>query len=178
MVECQRCGKKPSAANLGHMGDICRGCFIVVIEHRVRKHLRQGSPLKKGQKILLLTDNSMKSVVAECILESITKPMPLTDVEKRHLGSDISGFDHVFYPISANDIANGFLKGIFSKESVDKKKSVVGCLLDSEIKVYADLKDLKYETSEKDDFAKKMEELEGYYPGSTFGLVKTKDKLQ
>ena len=162
------------------MGHICQICFFEVVEHRIRKHLRMKAPLKKGQKVLLLTDSSKESVVAEYVLDSITAQMPVTEVVKAKLGDELNviGFAHIFWPVDANDLAHGFLKGIFSGKQFEEKESVVGCLLDSEVKLYADLRELQYEERTEDVFTKKMEELEGYYPGSTFGLVKSKDQLE
>lgn len=177
MERCLRCEKREARTNLKHLGALCQPCFFQTVERRARKYLRVTSPIKKGEKICVLLDESKESKLAEYFLDHIFEGVPC-EVEKKNLGEEVSGFDKVFYPLDADDQAGEFLAKVFTGEKGPEKLTVLGNTLDSEVKLFMELKGWEYEEKETSEKAEMIKELEAMYPGSTFGLMKSKQQLE
>ncbi len=151
------------------------------MEKRVRKDARINHPLKRGEKVCLLTNETKESAVSSWFFERMTKTLNVT-TEQRPLEQkgDLSVFNKVFYPFDADDIVGSFLEHIFSKgvNVSSQPLSLVGGLLDSEIKTFADLRQLSYKEVSETGVAQSLQSLEKLYPGSTFGLAKSKKQLE
>jgi len=179
MVNCLRCEKREAKTDLKHLGALCQPCFLQTVEKRARKHLRTTSPIKRGEKICVIVDESKESKLAEYFLEHVFETIPC-ETEKRPLNDvgDLSPFDKVFYPLDADDQAGEFLLKVFKGTEGPKRLSILSNTLDSEIKLYMDLKAWTYKEHKTTEKAQIIKELEAMYPGSTFGLMKSKQQLE
>ena len=176
---CNKCKHKEAVAHLKHLGALCKPCFCEIIERRVRKDLRQYSPLKRGQNVLLLNDAGKESVMSSHILTALAQDIAFI-LEERPLATpgDISSFASVFYPHDADDLAAGFLQGIFSGATHKEQLTLLRSILDIEVQTYCELKELAFAPMAVDAFKESLKTLEKNYPGSTFGLLKSKEQLE
>lgn len=75
MAECVKCGARASVV-LGHIS-ACTRCFSEVFEKRVRKEIRMGKLISKGDSILIIRDRSAQGEINSRLLEKIVLPMPV-----------------------------------------------------------------------------------------------------
>ncbi len=176
---CLRCKKRDAAIELPHAGALCNACFLETIEQRVRKDLSKNCPLTRGEKVCLLTNETKESAVSKWMMERLSSKLNLV-VEQRPLATPgvVSGFTKVFSPFDADDVGSRFLEGIFKGEPQHPTLSLLQGVLDSEVKLFADLRKLPYQAMPEHPSTKALRELEGFYPGSIFGLVKTQKQLE
>ena len=178
-MTCLRCKKRDATVELPHAGALCNPCFLEMVEQRVRKDMSKHSPLKRGEKVCLLTNETKESAVSAWMMERISSKLNL-QVEQRPLASPgvVSGFSKVFSPFDADDVGSRFLEGIFKGQPQHPTLSLLQGVLDSEVKLFADLRKLPYQETSEHPSTKALRELEGFYPGSIFGLVKTQKQLE
>jgi hypothetical protein len=146
----------------------------------MRKDARVNNPLQRGERICLLTNDSKESAVAQWLFDRMNSTLHI-ETEQRPLtqAGDLTSFNKVFTPFDADDIVADFLDHIFSQRaSTPQPLSLVSGLLDSEVKTFADLRKLPYKETPEHPLKSSFATLEKLYPGSTFGITKSKKQLE
>ena len=176
-MDCLRCKKREAQNTLAHAGALCNFCFLETIEQRVRKDVSK-NPLSRGERVCILTNETKESAVAQWMIARIADKLPLA-IEQRPLETmgDVQPFTKIFYPYDADDIGSRFLENIFKGTPQHPTLSLLQVVLDSEVKLFADLKGFSYKEQDVPPATKALRELEGIYPGSIFGLGKSKRLL-
>lgn len=181
-MECIKCNQK-SSISMKHLGDLCKPCFVKVVEKRVRKELRTKNPLKKNNKIVIINNNSKESAVSEYLLKKIIKDLPVDITLKKSTKLNLSSktlkkYNKIIIPWSLEDEISEFIESLFNKTSITKfsKKSIklLKVLSEEEIAMYAKIKKLEYNKQIKRKKSKvkiMLDNLENRYPGYKFSLL-------
>jgi len=181
-MECIKCSQK-SSISMKHLGELCKTCFVEVIEKRVRKELRTKNPLKKNNKIVIINNASKESAVSEYLLKKIIKGLPVDITIKKSSklnlpSKTVQKYDKIIIPWSLEDEAAEFLELLFNKTPITKfsKKSIklLKVLSEEEITMYTKIKKLKYNKQSKKKKSKVkiiLDTLEKKYHGYKFSLL-------
>jgi sulfur transfer complex TusBCD TusB component (DsrH family) len=175
-MKCINCSKKTSVS-LKHLGSFCSGCFTRIIEKRIRKDLSINKVFSPNDKVLLINDGSLKAMVSEYILKSISKDIPLRIDIKRE--KTAKKYDKIVTSDSLDNDIEEFLVSIFKKNPFKKSKEVhlLRTISDKELLVFAKILKIKG-TIKKTKLGKILDQLENKYPGSKFGLFRSiKEKV-
>jgi len=181
---CYVCKSPELAISIKSVGPLCAGCFIGVVERRVKKDVRLDHPFKKGERILAIDDSSTKSRVMLSLLDRCLGGLPIKlEIKKEDIVSitskDIEGFSKVLLPLSADDQAEGFLSWLLGDDREDGHKDsqiqiipFLACLLEEEIEAYAKAKCIKSSSKDPSPLRKDLLQFESRYPGLIHGLLK------
>ena len=142
---------------MNHIGDLCKSCFIKIIEKRVRKHLRTEKSIKKNDKILIINNNSKEFYVGEYLLKRIIKDLPVKiDIKKSSKPETLAKYNKIIIPWSLDNEAEIALNINFNKKPKTKesKKTIklLKCLSEEEIEMFARIKKFKYKKSKQSIF--------------------------
>jgi len=176
---CFRCGKN-SRISLKHIGNMCNGCFLKIIEKRVRKDIRTKKLIRKNDRILMINNSSKEFFVSGFLLRKIIKELPasiaIRKSKKLNIGQAIAKkYDKIIVPWSLDDETEGFLGYLFNKEKQQKfsKKTIklLKNVSEEEIALFAKIKKFRYRQGKKSKIKKMLDMLEQRYPGYKFSLL-------
>lgn len=178
-MECIKCRRK-AGISLRHMGNLCRSCFLEIVEKRVRKELRTKRLIRKNDLILMVDDGSKEFVVGGYLLKNIIKNLPVKiDIKKSSKNTE--KYNKIIIPWSLDDEAEEFLDALFNKKKKQKQnKKIIKLLInlsDEEIKLFAKIKGFKYKKRPKSKIKKMLDLLEKRYPGYKFSLLNSTKAL-
>ena len=155
--ECIKC-RRAASVSFRHLGELCRNCFLDVIEKRVRKGLRLSKAIRKNDKILIIDNGSVESAVGRHLLKRIIKGLPVRIICKKanlpmpdsvDKKSYYKIYDKIIIPWSLDDEAEEFLEFLFNKKKPLKfGRNAVKLLKpvsEDELAMFAKLNQLKYE---------------------------------
>ncbi len=173
-MNCIKCTGKAEITSLKHIGPACKGCFLKIIEKRVRKDMRTNQLIKKNDKILILDNESKESVVGRFLLKSIIKDLPVKISISKSKKSNAK-YNKIIVPWSLDDEAEKFLDTIFSKKKPAKHSKneimLLKNLSEEEIETFAKIKRFKYRKKQRSKTKKMLDSLEKRYPGYKFSLL-------
>lgn len=169
-MKCIKCSKSASIS-LKHLGCLCNKCFVRTIEKRIRKDLTAHRAFSPNDKVLLLSDSSLKAELCRYFLASISKDIPLQISIKKTKPK--AGYDKIVVPLNLDYVIESFLECLFTKKNYRPRKEVLllRSVSDEEIMVLKKVLKLKGGI-EKSKLGKKLDSLENKYPGSKFGLFR------
>ena len=147
--------------------------MLSTIEKRVKKDIRLNNLFKKGEKVLVIDDNTKESFLTLYLLKKITKGLDLKIDVKKDVG-DSEKYDKILLPADADDVAEEFMLKITQnkeKKKVPKTILFLKSVLDSEVAECA--KELGYECKNEKDESYLLDKIEAKYPGSKFGFLKS-----
>ncbi len=196
-MNCFKCKKKAASIRLGHVpGRLCDGCFLKLIEKRVRKEVRLRKLFSRKDHILILNDKTKESLVSQYLLRSILKHLPVTflvfEVENRFNISEkklktivkTDAVNKIVLPWSLEDEVEYFLSKMFGKLEFEKPKKPLRIKLlrnvsDKEIEIFAKIKGFKYKKSKpyNKDIREMLNKLEKKHPEIKFSVLKSFDSL-
>ncbi|MBU1201803.1 MAG: hypothetical protein KJ583_02380 [Nanoarchaeota archaeon] len=168
--KCFGCGKKPIIKLSYTIIKYCNGCFVRLIEKRVRKDIRINKKIGRNKQIKLLNDGSKEFEVAEKILKNIfgefanIKKVNKTDKE-------------TLTPTNLDREARINLESYLQNEKTPKKtgKLILNNVLEEEIIIFCKIKRIKADNKEpKNDL---LESIEKKHPGTKFGIAKSFEKI-
>lgn len=177
---CLSCESPDATISIKSVGPLCPGCFIGVIERRVKKDVRLNHPFKKNEKVLLIDDASTRSRVMISLLDHCLGGLPIKfEVKKadpsRITDKDIEGSSKILLPFSADYQAETFISWLFGDDSKsDSPEGIpfLSCLLDEEIEAYAKAKGIPSSSRDTSPLRKNILHFESKYPGLIHGLLK------
>jgi hypothetical protein len=169
-MACETCLQAP-AVEFKHLGKLCKGCFIDVIQKRARKAVLDYGGIPKGAKVHIVDNKTLKGKVSEQLFKEVVKGLPVEFVQ--------DWTEITVLALTADDLAEGFLNDLFSGAIPPKTRflSLVKHITDDELLAYARLQNIPGELPPKSDLRQKLDELEKKYPGLKFGLIKSREDL-
>jgi len=164
-MKCIRCTKQEHAR-----GDLCTGCFLIVLEKRMMKQLRNILE-PKDQEILVVNDGSAAGSILQYVLQKVFKNTKRNIVIK---SASEKGYDRVFFPLTQDHFLGENLEMLFRRGNIPKKGGE--CILRSfsmaDLEYFAQLKHLEF-TPAKISARPALDTLEEKYPGSKNAMVKS-----
>ena len=140
--------------------DICRKCFCMLLEKRIRKYARLNKLFKKGDRILV------KGGMDKYFVKSILKDMPVKLVSK--------GGNKVVIQWSLDDEINEFVKALFEGKKVKKIKGIklLKVATDKELLMFAKIKKIKFKPNKKDKGVQMfLDAVEAKHPNIKYNLL-------
>lgn len=175
-MKCKKC-KNQAEVNFSHLEPLCEKHFLETIEKRVRKNLRKKSLICKGDRILIIDNNSKEYAVGEFLLKNIIKDLPVKIETKKSekLSYASSNHNKIIVPWSLDDETEEFLNFMFSKKKTKKfgKKyhKLLKNISEEEIEKFAEIKRFKYKHKKRSRIKEMLDTLEKRYPGYKFSLL-------
>jgi len=166
------CGK-PSDTSFSHLGPLCKGCFVDLINKRCRKALKDAGWLQKGQKVHLVLDDTAQGKALDSLFKQVVKGLPLELVA-------LDKAEAVIVGKTADDEAEDFLQQLFSGDIGHKQAAVnlFANLSAAELDKFCELEDIVGETRQKSGLRTRLEALDKKYPGTLFALQKSKKSFE
>lgn len=170
MEKC-KCGKKTMKRS-----KYCKQCFMKIFEKRIRRELQKNPWFKKGEKVLILEDNSCKT---DIIKQQVVPLIKTAKIPVKIGKKIISKGERIISPENLEDFIADFLKKILKNQTWKKDEIIrpLRQLTDTEIKQYAELKNLKKNKRKKDPILTFINKMEKEYPEIKFTLLKTSQQL-
>ncbi len=176
---CKICEKKP-VYEFTNGRKVCKNCFIRWFNKKVLYTIRKFKMFKKNDKICFKKSNDFRGVVLEEVLKFYETKAPVEVVSGKKKFTKIAhaASSDMNAVAGVNAIINFNINEV--EFSLKQLKPVVGnvvfplfLFLDKEIKLYADLKKLKYKKlkSEKNKIADLINELEKKHPEIKHSIV-------
>ena len=161
------CLKCPKTAKISHFnGYFCHDCYIDMIVARIRKDLRKGSGLSKGDNVLVHGE------LAKYFLKRVVEDLPIKLVDK--------GYNKIVIPFTADDEANLFYEEItktkpdLTRLGNDKKTiKIFKAIADKELEGAAEILKIEFKPNKK---SKDVAEIFGRY--KAFSMAKCADEFK
>jgi len=178
-MKCVKCNKNKAIVKVSNL---CRKCFLEVIEKRVRKELRLKELIKKDDSLLIIDDESCDAKNLIFLIKKIIKGMPVNiKVKKGKYLPDkkISFKGKVIVPWSLDDEVSLFLKYFFENKPIkyiDHYGNIIKpfiVVLDEESKLFAGFMKFKFKEKRKDSIKEFLDKMEKKYPGTKFSIRKS-----
>jgi hypothetical protein len=191
-MDCIKCGKKAtiSLPNL----NACNGCFLKIIDKRVRKEIRINELIRSNDKILIIDDGSCQAKLSIFLLKEIIKD-PTVNIkikkEKFDLGKESEGdYTKIVIPWDADKEADYFFCSVLENSKAKylghytlKNRIYLKILLHvlhQETELFCKLKKIEYKKTKKkaDLMSRMIGRLEKEYPEIKFGLIKSSEEAK
>jgi len=173
--------KNKAIVHFTYSQDLCRKCFLRLIEARVRKYSRLSKLFRRDDHILTidpLTHFLVKRIVAELPLEIYYKNMKITDLEtttaKKYIGNN--NINKIIIPWTIDDECSLFLEKLFAgKRAISQKYySLLLTMTDEEALLFARFNNLRFVSLQKNrDFLGIVNAMQEKYPETKFSLMKS-----
>jgi hypothetical protein len=170
-MACIKCKRDKDEISIAHLpGKVCRGCFLDIVEKRVRKNTRIEGYFREGDDIVFLDDGSANSAVSRYFLGRLTEHRkPKIAVEKVDEMDDVFGTrrnkvieallkkhptSRLVVPVNADNEAELFLSemaGAGHRRPSPRLIKLIKCLSQKEVELFAQLKGFKYSKALPDD---------------------------
>ncbi|MFH2021038.1 MAG: hypothetical protein ABIJ34_06485 [archaeon] len=187
-MKCIKCNREVKLALQNQK--VCNSCFCEIIEKRVRKELRLGKYIRKGDSVLIIDDGSAESRAAIYLLPLLLKDMPfklLIKKSKYTLGQEFDK-SKVIVPWNADKEGKYFLSCVFENKKLKflgnfrlKGKQYIKLFLpciSEEVRSYANIKKLKFSEVKADKEASFFDNLAKKYPEIKFGFLNASKSFQ
>ncbi len=177
-MECIKCGKKSVSEYLR----LCRGCFLEVIEKRVRKEFRMKELVKRNDFLLILDDGTYNAKNLIYLFRKIIGKMPVSLKTKKGKyipGKKINFDGKIMVPWNLDDEAVLFLRCFFEKkkiENIGNYENIIKPLVvitDDESRQFARIMKFDFKDKKKDKVNDFLNSMEKRYPGTKFGIKKS-----
>lgn len=167
-----KCGSQP-VTDFGHLGPLCKACFVDVLLKRCRKALKDFGWLKPHQKISLITDDTAQGKALETVFKDVVKGLPLEYVPPERADVLVVGQ-------TADDEVEEFLGKLFSGEIAKQSRqlNLFANISTPEIEKYAELQHIVGEKKPQSELRQKLDVLEQRYRGTIFSLQKSKESFR
>ena len=170
---CYQCETKP-VYEFTNKRKLCKNCFARWFQKKVFYTIRKFRMLRQGDTVGYFRKNDFRSVVLEDVLKMLAENRrinlrvitQLNGSSKATKLAFSSTADTESYEI-INAVINGKIKNLRKFQPVNKNIIKPMCLfLDAEIKLYAELKGLKFKSKKenKDKISKFIDDLEKKHP--------------
>lgn len=176
-MRCIKCGKNKAVFKDLR---VCRGCFLEIIEKRVRKEFRLKELVKKNDSLLIIDDNTYDAKNLIYLVKKIIGKMPVAlkiKKEKYELGKKFKG--KVMVPWNLDDEVSMFLSYFFENKEIkyighyDNIIKPLIVVTDDESKAFAKIMKFKFKEKKKDYVKEFLDKIEEKYPGTKFGIKKS-----
>ncbi|MBD3248903.1 hypothetical protein GF336_02550 [Candidatus Woesearchaeota archaeon] len=164
-MECYLCRKKAEIKQQKNRS-ICNGCFLELIEKRIRKNTRVNKLFSKGDKI------KVNDELSRYFVESISNDIPIKVVEKNGNKKTVKW--------TLDDEINKFLKDLMmnNKEEDINGIKLLKVITDQEANKFSELKGIKFKANNKDAVVMKIvDDLSEKHPDMRFNLFKNVELL-
>ncbi|RLE38900.1 hypothetical protein DRJ17_02605 [Candidatus Woesearchaeota archaeon] len=171
---CRKCGKRKATVNISS-NPYCQGCFLKVVDKRIRKTLRVDYNVKIRNTIMLLDDNSAGAIVLKNVLDNALRNYNFKVLKRIN-----KSYNKIVIPATLEDYVSDYLGAVFRGKGWKKNKKEIFPLrnvLDAEAEKYCMIKKLKFSKKERDkymlDIIKMLDNIEKSYPGVKFSMMKS-----
>ena len=184
-MNCKKCGKKGDIKFVE--GFLCSGCFLQIIEKRVRKYVRLNKFFSKGDKILVCDE------LSEFLIRDILNGLPIEIVRRKVSKNDVFSdktvlkllktkkITKVVFSWTADDESSGFLGGFLEGRLADSGDARFVKLLrnisEEDAAVFAKLNGIKFERSKFGRAHQLIEQISKNHPDVKYGLLRAGEKL-
>lgn len=162
------CGM-PAETHFGHLGPLCRACFVDVVQKRCRKALKDAGWLKPGQKVHVVEGREALSV----LFKSVVKGLPVELVSQEQAEVIIVGK-------TADDEAEEFVDQLFAGK-IEPRSAAVNLFANIstvELEKYCELEGISDAAKPKSELRTRLDALEKRYPGTYFALQKSQESFR
>ncbi len=164
-MRCYLCKKKAQIKQQKNR-NICNGCFLELIEKRIRKHTRINKLFSKGDRI------KVNDEMSRYFAESISRDIPIMIVDK--------GGNKETIKWTLDDEINRFLKKLMmdKKEKEVRGIKLLKVITDKEAEKFAELRGIEFKANKKDKEAMEIvDNLTEKHPDVRFNLFKNVEML-
>jgi hypothetical protein len=166
-MKCFHCKNK---AVVHFTQDLCKKCFLRLLEARIRKYIRIEKLFQKGDNILI------RDPLSDYLVKKIVGGLPV-----KYYKRNSSNINSIVIPWTIDDECCYFLERLFANKPVPKIKnvSVLVTVTDAEALAYAKLKNIKFKPNRKNQYVMEMlNSMEKKYKETKFSLVKSIKEMQ
>jgi hypothetical protein len=189
---CVKCNKKKAEISLPYLKNVCKNCFLSIIEKRVRKHVRINKLFKKKDRILVIDDLSyyfVKKTIKNLPVKILKNKFDINktiNYNKNKLIYDYilkNKINKIIIPWTIDDEINLYLEKIlFRKEKTLQKQKIIKLFVnitDNEIELFSKFKKIEFKMNKKNKLIKEMiDNLEKKYSGIRFNCLKFIEKMK
>ena len=172
-MKCYKCSTNEAEIEYPN-GKLCKNCFLDIIYKRIEKDIKQ-QPFKKGEKVLVFGQ------LTHSILSKINK-IDIDVIERNHeytKSMDISQFNKVVIPWTADDEAEAFYESITSPEPTFEENlkivKLFRSLSDEEVLQTAKILCIEHPQKNRNP---DIERIRKKYQSSMFGLAKSSEEIK
>ncbi len=165
------CGTQ-AVTDFGHLGPLCKECFIDVLVKRCRKALKDAGWLKSGQKIRLLIDATAQGKAVDVLFKQVVKGLPLEYVADKE--------EVLIVGKTADDEVEEFLHQLFDGKLAPAPKHVnlFAHVSTPEIEKYCELEGIVGTRQPQSELRQRLNALEQRYRGTLFSLQKSQESFR
>lgn len=190
MGDCSRCGKKARLEGIEH----CRQCLCDVVEKRAKKELSgEGTGRGKGENkpvklaIVCGSKSSLQCVAAAYLAKKLYRSGLGFEVITPESASRMPknpAVTAVILAKCADELAAEFLEAMISGKSRQQphkpayKANIFKSITEKELRLYANIKNLKYAESNGSWLKQKLLKLHEKYPGTIEALARSGSRVK
>jgi len=180
-MKCSTCSRK-AEVSLEHLGNLCRDCFLRVIEKRIRKNARINKLFRKNDRIIVF--DSLSFYIVNKIVKDLPKKLffykKYGDINQLNDPSIVrytqrNKISNVVVPWTLDDEINCFLERIFlNKKNKVSYTKLFKCITEEELEHFCKFNNLKYIKNKKNkDIIDFIDKTDKRYAGTKFKLLKS-----
>ena len=184
-MNCSHCNKNAATVYFSYSGNLCRKCFLRLIEARVRKYARLQNVFKKDDRILVIDKLStflIRRIVGDLPFKMFNKKYKISQLKTPLVNTFIKKkrINKIIIPWTIDDECCMFLEHLFvGKTTKLKYYSLMLTMTDEEALLFAGYNTISFKPLKKNkEIQAIMRTLEEKYPETKFSLVKSVKEMR